>query len=99
MQASYNGSERTINGRIDASFNMSCGINYSCLKNHLQLRFAVNNILSSKISGYTRSNDGMYMSFRNNYRPLTFNFALSYNFGKRINVKSKSYEEIKSRFD
>ena len=99
MQASYNGSERTINGRIDGSFNMSCGINYSCLKNHLQLRFAVNNILSSKISGYTRSNDGMYMSFRNNYRPLTFNFALSYNFGKRINVKSKSYEEIKSRFD
>ena len=80
---------------------MSCGVNYSCLKNSLNLRFAINNILSSKTSGYTRSNDSMYMIFRNNYHPLTFTFALSYNFGKDISIRSKRHnnEDLEGRFE
>lgn len=101
LKASYNGNERTINGKIDDTFSMSCGVNYSCLKNSLNLRFAINNILSSKTSGYTRSNDSMYMIFRNNYHPLTFTFALSYNFGKDISIRSKRHnnEDLESRFE
>lgn len=101
LKASYNGNERTINGKIDDTFSMSCGVNYSCLKNSLNLRFAINNILSSKTSGYTRSNDSMYMIFRNNYHPLTFTFALSYNFGKDISIRSKRHnnEDLEGRFE
>lgn len=101
LKASYNGNERTITGKIDDTFSMSCGVNYSCLKNSLNLRFAINNILSSKTSGYTRSNDSMYMIFRNNYHPLTFTFALSYNFGKDISIRSKRHnnEDLEGRFE
>ena len=100
LSSSYNGSEKNINGKTGGFFNMSCGINHSCFRNCLNMRFAVSNILASKFSGYTRANDGMYMSFKNDYHPLTFTFAVSYNFGKDISIRSKRHnnEDMESRF-
>lgn len=96
----YTGREKTVNGRIDDSYGLNCGLNHSCLNNRLNIKLTAINILASKTSGYTRSNDGMYMIFKNDYRPLTFILGLSYSFGKAINIKSKKYssEDIESRF-
>lgn len=79
---------------------MNCGVACSLLKNKLNLKLGVGNILASDVRGVSRSNDGMYMRFRNSYSPLSVMLGLSYSFGKDIRVKQKKHSnsDIEHRF-
>ena len=92
--------DKTVKGTLEDRFFMNCGVACSLLKNKLNLKLGVGNILASDVRGVSRSNDGMYMRFRNSYSPLSVTLGLSYSFGKDIRVKQKKHNnsDIERRF-
>ena len=100
LTAMYTGRDKTVTGTLEDRFFMNCGVACSLLKNKLNLKLGVSNILASDVRGTSRSNDGMYMRFSNSYSPLSVTLGLSYSFGKDIRVKQKKHSnsDIERRF-
>jgi len=100
ITANISGRKKDVTGTLNSTYDTSCGLAYSCMKNRLTLKLGVMHLFASKIRGIGYSNDGMSMRFKNNYAPMTISFGASFNFGKDIKSKSRQHSnrDIENRF-
>ncbi len=90
LSGSYTSKQYRNTSVFEPTYGIDAGLMYSFLDNKLNVSFNVYDIVYSNMKGEMTSN-GMKMLINNTFSRTMFKIGISYNFGKNITTKKRTY--------
>ncbi len=94
LTGNFSSKEKTVTTEIDPLYRMDVGLQYSLLKDRLQLGLTCYNVLASKIKG-TDYSGGVAMHFNNKFNYLKPRLSITYSWGAGLREKHHDFETKK----